>query len=531
MNLKDFLTSAVSKTPQKIFLFFENQEISFQSFADRVGQLARSFISLGISKGDRVSVMLPNCPEYLYTWFGLNHLGAVVVPINPVYKEREVTYIVQHSQSRAMIVPQALTDLARKVKRETPSLKEIISLGEKPDADCLFFSDLWSSRPENLPETPLTDDDLAMIVYTSGTTGSPKGVMLAHRTYTRIGSAFARVLGLSPSSRLLTPLPLFHVHAQVYSACAVLSAGSSLILLAGFSPEKIWDQTRHYRATHLNLVGGLTPLIWSQPRKPKDQENPVEIFFSGWMTRAYFEQFEKRFALKIINGYGLTECPNVLATSAGPERKIGSIGLPLSHFDPSLPLEVKLVDDEGTKVQPGETGEIWVRSPAVMLGYWKDPESTAQALKDGWLHTGDKARRDEEGFYYFVDRTKDLIRRKGENISSREVESILLSHPRIAEVAVIGVPSKEIGDEEVKAYIVLKAGASVAPEEIFSWCEERLARFKVPRYLEFRKALPKTPSARVQKYLLKKEREDLTQGCFDRKQTQAQATARVNSSS
>jgi crotonobetaine/carnitine-CoA ligase len=295
--------------------------------------------------------------------------------------------------------------------------------------------------------------------------------------------------------------------------------GATLILLSGFHPEKLWGQTRHYGATHLNLVGGLTPLIWNQPRKTDDRDNPVEIFFSGWLTRAYFEEFENRFGLKIINGYGLTECPNVLATPVGPERKIGSIGLPLSHFDPSLPMQVKLMDDDGREVQPGETGEIWARSPGFMLGYWKDPESTAQALKDGWLHTGDKARRDKEGFYYFVDRTKDLIRRKGENISSREVESILLSHPRIAEVAVIGVPSKEIGDEEVKAYIVLKPGGVASPEEIFSWCEEQLARFKVPRYLEFREALPKTPSARVQKYLLKKEREELTEGCFDRKKT------------
>jgi len=517
MNLMDFLTSSSSMEPEKVYLYFEDQKISFRAFEERLKRAARGFSSLGIIRGDRVSIMLPNCPEYLYAWFGLNFLGAVVVPVNPVYKEREASFIIGHSESKALIVPQALTELAGKMKGEISSLKEIISLGEKPDRDFISFRELISSGQQDLPTVPLKDEDLAMIVYTSGTTGIPKGVMLAHRTYTYIGRAFAKVLGLSPASRVLTPLPLFHVHAQIYSACATLAAGASLILLSSFNPEKIWDQARHYGATHLNLVGGLTPLIWNQPRKTEDHQNPVQVFFSGWMSKDYFRQFEERFDLKIINGYGLTECPNVLATPIGPERKIGSIGLPLSHFDPSTPMEVKLVDDDGKEVGLGQSGEIIVKSPGVMLGYWRDPESTSQALRHGWLYTGDKVRKDEDGFYYFVDRKKDIIRRKGENISSREVESILLSHPQVAEAAVIGVPSKEIGDEEVKAYVVLKPGGAVSPQEIFCWCEERLARFKVPRYLEYREALPKTLSARVQKYLLKKERENLTIGCYDRK--------------
>jgi len=517
MNLKDFLISSTALDPQKTYLYFEDQEISFSLLEERTRKAAQGFSSLGMAKGDRVAIMLPNCPEYLYAWFGLNALGAVAVPVNPVYKLREALYIVGHAEAKALIVPEGLMDIAGRIKKESPVLEKIISVGEKPGTDVLPFSELLVSNAGNLPEIPLGEEDLAMIVYTSGTTGIPKGVMLAQRTYTSIGRAFARVLRLSPTSRVLTPLPLFHVHAQFYSVCSTLAAGASLILQSSFQPEKLWEQTSFYGATHLNLVGGLTPLIWNQPRKADDLENPVQIYFSGWVPKDYFAQFEERFGVTIINGYGLTECPNVLATPAGPERKVGSIGLPLSHFDPSVPTEVKLMDEEGKEVPRGEPGEIWVRNPGVMQGYWRDPEGTAQALKDGWLHTGDKARKDEHGFYYFVDRKKDIIRRKGENISSREVESVLLSHPKVVEAAVIGVPGKEIGDEEVKAYVVLKAGEASSPQQIFKWCEEKMARFKVPRYLEFRPAFPKTPSARIQKHLLKEEKEDLTAGCFDRK--------------
>jgi len=517
MNLKDFISSAVSRNPQKAYLFFENQKIAFSLLEDKIKRTAQSFSSLGIAKGDRVAVMLPNCPEFLYAWFGLNCLGAAVVPLNPVYKEREASFIVQHSEAKMLLIPQQLAAMAKNIQKESPFLQKIISLEEKPGAGFISFPDLLSSSPSSPPDIPLSDDDMAMIVYTSGTTGTPKGVMLAHRTFTGIGRAFTKILCLTPESLILTPLPLFHVHAQVYSVGATLAAGASLVLLAGFSPEKIWDQARQYGVTHLNMVGGLTPLIWNQPRKKDDAENPVQYYFSGWVPKNYFQLFEERFGVTIINGYGLTECPNVLGTPAGPGRKIGSIGLPLSHFDPCLPTEVKLVDDFGQEVGSGVEGEIIVKSPGIMLGYWKDPEGTAQALQNGWLYTGDKGRKDEDGFYYFVDRKKDLIRRKGENISSREVESILLAHPQVAGAAVIGVPGKEIGDEEVKAYIVLKPGEPVSPQEIFEWCAERLARFKVPRYLEFRKFLPQTPSARVQKHLLKREKEDITEGSFDRK--------------
>jgi crotonobetaine/carnitine-CoA ligase len=515
MNLRDFIESKVAKNPSKPFLYFEEEVISYQVFDQKINQAANGFLEMGVKKKDRVCLMLSNRPEFLYAWFGLAKIGAVMVPINAGFKEKEAGYIVNHSEAVGLIVDGLLLPVARAIKRESPSLKWISSADPVNEEGVFPFLQSFQSMPQTLKSKEVQDEDMAQIAYTSGTTGFPKGVMHAHKDFTLAGEAFTLCAGIGPEDRLLTILPLFHVNAEYYSTMGALAAEASLILLPRFSASVFWDQAVKYQATEFNFIGAIGRILCARPQNEFRPEHQIKTAYGAPVTIDVYETFSKRFKIpNVIDGYGLTEVPRVCQNPIGGLIKMKSMGLPAKHPNPNLTFaEIKIVDEEGRELGPGVKGELAVRSPVMMSGYFKDEEKTWETIRDGWLYTGDYAYKDEDGYLYFVDRKKDIIRRKGENISATEVESVLLAHRKISEAAVIAVPS-ELGEDEVLAVIVLGENQSMTPEEVIEWCQGRLANFKVPRYVQFRSSLPKTPTERVAKYILKQEK-DLIESSHD----------------
>jgi len=515
VNIPQLLDESCRKNPSKTYLSFQDQRISCEVFRGKVHRAANWFVRLGIKKGDRVCVYLPNCPEFLYIWLGLSHMGGIIVPINARYKAKEAEYILRHSEGLALVgLPETL-EVVRDLLGDLPHLRYAISVGGPvPGLKTIDFSSFTEEDSEIKSPVTLNDDDISSIMYTSGTTGPPKGVLVTHLAYVSCGQGYTHWADITPADRLFTCLPLYHANAQYYSTMGSLAAGAGLVLVDGFSASRFWEQINFYQATIFNFIGAMLAILIKQPESVRDADNPIRLAYgTPALDQELQELVEKRFGLTILAGYALTECPFGTIQPLHGRRKPKSIGLPRYH--PDFENLIKIVDDQGVELPPGQAGEIVIKNPTVTPGYFKNPEETARIVKDGWLYTGDNAYRDQDGYFFFVDRKKDVIRRRGENISSLEIEAILQEHPKVLEAAVIGVPS-ELSDEEVKAYIVSKDGQTIEPLEIFKWCEDRLARFKLPRFLEFRSSLPKTPTFRVEKFRLRQEKEDLTEGCVDR---------------
>jgi crotonobetaine/carnitine-CoA ligase len=520
MNIRELLEKQSEKYPDKIFLYFENEKVTYQSFDLHVNRVASGLRKMGIRKGDMLAIMLPNSPEFLYVWMGLSKIGAVEVPININFTEPEVKYILQHSEASGIVIHQDYYSILERIKKdELPNLKNVVFHGsETSPPGTIPFMNLLEEKSEPL-KVPIFDDDPAVCIYTSGTTDRPKGVLNSHKNWVLTGEAYAFTVGITPNDRVMTPNPLFHANAQVYPTMGSLAAGASLILLRRFSSSQILEQARHYQSSKLVLVQAVTPWVWSRPPKEDDGDNPIKTMVAGNVPTEIYYDFEKRFQLKIQTIYSLTEAVfAIMGPREGTQpRKPGGIGVPMDHPNSLIKNEVKIVDDSSTEVPRGKQGEIVIKNPATMIGYIKDPERTDETKRDGWIHTGDIGYQDEDGYFFFVGRKKEVIRRRGELISPTEIESVINSHPSVQESAVLGVPSSlGSGEEEVKAYVRLKSDEAVAPQELLIWCKGRLADFKVPRFVEFRTDFPRSAIGRIQKNLLKVEKQDLTEGCYDR---------------
>jgi len=515
MNIPELLDRSCQRSPNKTYLLFQNQEIPYQSFRQNICRAANWFTRLGIRKGDRICVYLPNCPEFLYIWLGLSHIGGVLVPINVNYKEKEAGYILRHSECVAVVGSSETLNVVESLRPNLPDLKYAISIGNKVNnGGTLDFASFSEEKPELMSFTSVSEDDVSSIMYTSGTTGPPKGVLVTHRAYVYGGQGYTYWADITDTDRLFTCLPLYHANAQYYSTMGSLAAGASLVLVDRFSASRFWDQIRDCGATIFNFIGAMLVILMKQPESSQDRQHQIRLAYGTPALEPELQEYiEKRFGMIVLAGYALTECIFGTIQPLDGVRKPKSIGLPRYH--PDFKNDIRVVDEQDREVPAGEVGELVIKNPTVTPGYFRDPEETRKVLKNGWLHTGDNAYQDEDGYFYFVDRKKDVIRRRGENMSSLEIEEVLNAHPKILETAVIGIPSG-LSDEEIKAYVIVKPEHVVEPQEIFEWCEQRLARFKVPRFLEFRESLPKTPTHRVEKYKLRQEKKDLTEGCVDR---------------
>ncbi len=533
LSLGEFLEGAVSRNAGKVFLRIVGQEITYGQFYARVRQAAGMFRDLGIDRGDRVCLFLPNVPEFHYCWFGLSLLGAISVPVNVAYRRDEAAYIFANAGATAVVSHHTLLDVAEAAAEISPSVKHKLVVTTPLESEVPGPEDSrmppaaiengWlefgatMADAEEVSDLPLVDPgEISMLVYTSGTTGNPKGVQVTHLMYVAAGQGFAHWTEASPEDRFFTCLPFFHANAQYYSTMGCLAAGATLVVAERFSASRFWDQVREADATVVNFIGMMMPVLAKQPESDMDRQNNVRLFYgSPAFSPEFLQAFQERFNTDIIVGFGMTETCYGAIEKIGQERRPNSSGQPRLHPDRGFVNRIRIVDDDAKPVQNGQPGEITISNPAVMPGYWRNQEQTDLALRDGWLHTGDLGWQDEDGFLYFVDRKKDVIRRRGENISSQEVEDVIKRHPTVLDCAVIAVPS-ELGEDDVKAYVTPRPPAAVDEETIVRWCAENLAYFKVPRYIEVRDELPRTPSLRVRKDLLRQEREDLISGSFDR---------------
>ena len=496
--------------PDKVYLYFKDQEITYRELAAKANSVANKLLELGVQKGDRLALSLKNCPEFLYAWLAVNKIGAIAVPFNSMLKADETAFILNNSGCIALIAEnEFLAPVILPALQKCPSVKWVAARGNPDSPGVLNFSD-FLNNPSPVKTIHWDDEELAAIIYTSGTTGNPKGVMCPHRLFSLNGEAFAQWFKLTPEDRLFTLLPLYHVNALNTSTMGSLARGASLILLDGFNPETFWLDIARYKATIFNYLGSMLPVLMKRPITPEERNHHLRLAIGAQADPDLIETYEKRWGVVLIELYGMTE----IGGTVNPldRRKKGSCGVPFYEKT------VKIVDDKGEELPPYQVGEIIMTSQGSSTGYWQNPEETAKTYRDGWVYSGDLGYMDEEGYLFFAGRKKDIVRRSGENISAMEVENAVMSHPGVMIAAVLPVPDP-IRDEEVKVYVVLKQGEtpeSVPPEDIIRWCEEKLAKFKVPRYIEYRDSLPRTETQKIAKAVLKSEKTDLTAGTWDR---------------
>ena len=513
-TLNEMLQSRVKQHPQKLALTFKDSQWSYAGFHREVDRIANGFIRIGVKRGDRIAFVLPNCAEFLFAVFAVTKIGAVFVPLNPQYTAEEVEYVLQHSEASVVITSPELLPQIDAVRDKLPNLKRVIVTGESASATSLSWKDFLFGAAGHDSNIAIDPEDLASITYTSGTTDRPKGVMLSQYAYAFAPRMRAQGLGWNENDRVLCVLPLFHVNALCHTCIAMLSVGGSIVLTEKFSASRFWTEVREYSITTSSIMRTIPQILLSLPERSDDGDNPLRLVVT-LLSPEMHVRFEERFKLQAVPSYSLTEdILSVIGPADMPREKLGSCGVPLA---PEVHT-VAIHDEIGRALPPGKAGEIVKRSPTVMQGYYKNPEASAKALKDGWLYTGDLGYLDQDGYLYFVDRVKDMVRRGDENISSEEVERVLNSHPQVAESAVIAVPDP-IRGEEVKAYIVLKSpdtAETVRPEKIWEYCKRHLSAYKLPRYLEYRGELPKTPSSKVQKNILRDESKQASSKVFDR---------------
>lgn len=497
LTIPEAFAAVAARRPDHPFLVWNETEIAYAEARERIARTAAGFARLGVGPGDRVACYLGNCPEFLWAWFAVNTLGATLVPINTGFRVEEAAYPVEHSGARFLVTGAAGFEVAREVSRRSARLVQLVVVGDGEWDGGIGFAELLKNPPLQL-EGQATPETIATFIYTSGTTGRPKAVMQPHRNYALTGEGFRTWLELGPGDRLMTPLPLFHINAQAYSTVGAIAAGATLVLLERFSASRFWTDARRSGATQANLIGSMLAILAKAPPSPDDRAHRLRLVYAAPVPRDLFEPVERRFGVTLLEGYALSECTFGTILPLHGLRKPGSMGLPRELPARGIRNEVRVVAPNGRECVPGEVGEIVIRNSVMMAGYHDDSKATAQAVRDGWLWTGDMGYRDADGYFYFVDRRKDVIRRRGENVSSREVETVLDAHPAVLESAVIGIPSS-LSEDDVVAVVVRRAGATVTEIDLLAWCTERLARFKVPVRVLFRETLPKTPTARVQK--------------------------------
>ncbi|HVF76398.1 MAG TPA: AMP-binding protein [Acidimicrobiales bacterium] len=470
-----FFRAAVAAVPDKPWLFADAGEWTYAEAQHAVERGAAALRELGVRAGDRVLTTSANTAEYLFAWLALMEVGAVQVPVNPASTPAELAGFV------AQVAP------ALVVTDPTLSFE---------GTRTAMVHDLFQAEADGRGPASVDPDDVAVMIPTSGTTGRSKLVMQTHRAYVMAGEGFPHWLRLTADDRLAVVLPLFHINAPAYSALGSVAARAQLALLPRFSTSGFLDDVRRVGATQFNAIGAMLELLMRRPAKDDDADNPLRRCYAGPApTSERHIDIETRFGFEIVGGYGMSETPYGMVWPHGA-RPYGSLGAPRQHPELGDVNEARVAAD----------GELELRNPAVMRGYYGMPEETAAAFTDdGWLRTGDLVRTDDDGMYWFLGRKKDVIRRRGENLSPLEVEQALQRHPHVALAAVVAVPS-DLSEDDVKAFVVPVAGVALDVADVHAFAAVALARFKVPRYFEVVDELPQTPTGRVAKHRLPTER-------------------------
>ena len=522
LDIPDVLLPAIlEKTaaayPDNPAVIFHDRTILYREIQERTASLAAGLAGIGVRKGERVAIMLPNCPQYIEAFYAILKIGGIVVNTNPMYVERELERQLRDAGAETILALRDFFPRLRAVQERTP-LKNII-LTDLDDAFTPRFGPGLKNDPGTseyagllqkgsrlpLPNVPCDPEEVALLQYTGGTTGVSKGAMLTHRNL--IANVLQSVTwdrhAQKGGERMLTVLPFFHTYGITSCINASIYQAATIILLLRFEIHEVLDAIDRYQPTRMAGVPTMYIALASHPRIRESGISSIKVFSCGSapFPMEAFKKFEELTAGKISEGYGLTEAsPLAIANPPFGRRKAGSIGIPRPATD------AKIVDLEtGEKIlPPGVEGELCLRGPQVMKGYWNRPAETAQTLRGGWLYTGDIARMDEDGYFFLVDRKKDMIICGGYNVYPRDVEEVLYQNPKIQEACVLGAPDPYRG-ETVKAFVVLKEGQESRAEEIIEFCRQNLARYKVPTLVEFRRELPKSHVGKILRKTLREE--------------------------
>jgi crotonobetaine/carnitine-CoA ligase len=481
-TIPQLLVDAATRDADGVWLIGEGVEFTFAEAAATVGGGAAHLADRGIEPGDLVVLTARTTPQYLLAWLAVVSLGAIAVPTNPGSAPAELNGLLEQTEPRLVI-----TDAELRVRFDLSG------------AGVLDIDDLSGLRGV-VPTERARSDEVAVLIPTSGTTGRSKLVMQTHRAYVMAGEGFPYWMELTSADRLMTSLPLFHVNAPAYSALGSLACGAGLALLPHFSASGFLDSARRYGATEFNAIGAMLEILMRQPERDDDADNPLRLCYTGPAPdRQRHLEIEERFGLRIVCGYAMSESPYGLIWPHG-SRLYGTLGTVRQHPTLGVVNEARVVDDDGQPVAAGEPGELLLRNPTVTPGYWQMPDETAAAITaEGWLHTGDMVTGDGNGVYTFLARKKEVLRRRGENLSPIEVEAVIQAHPSVVECAVVGVAS-DLSEEEIKAFVISDGPADFTA--LHAWAAERLTRFKVPRYWQQIDALPRTPTQRIAKHRL-----------------------------
>jgi long-chain acyl-CoA synthetase len=529
ITLGTMLAQTAQKFPDHTALLFYGTKITYAGLDRLATRFANALTGLGVKKADRVALMMPNIPQMIIAYYGTLKIGSIAVATNPLYHEHELEVQLKDSGAETLVAVDMFYPVIARVLPKT-GVKKLILCGIKDylpfPLNLLYpikariekqwvsvkrlppihdFLSLLDKAPATPVKAAVSPSDIAILQYTGGTTGTPKGAILTHRNLV-VNAVHNRAwltVRKEGEERVLAVIPFFHVYGMTTAMNLGVLIGAELILLPKFHTREVLEFINKYRPTIFPGIQAMYLAIGNYPKIHKYDLTSIKAAISGAgpLMREVQERFEHLTKARIAEGYGLSEASPV--THCNPlfgKRKIGSIGVPFPD------VEAKIVDIEtGDKEMPvGETGELVVKGPQVMKGYWNKPQETAAALRGGWLHTGDIARMDEEGYFFIVDRIKDMIKTVGENVYPREVEEVLFTHPKVKDVVVVGIP-EEFKGEKIKAYVVLKEGMTASADELIRYCHEQLSKFKVPKEVEFREQLPKTLVGKVLRRVLRDE--------------------------
>jgi long-chain acyl-CoA synthetase len=487
MNLATILTDSAARDPDRVAVKLDDAEVSYGLLDGATQLMAGVLAEKGITRGDRVGIMLPNVPYFAVCYYGALRAGAIVVPMNVLLKRREVEFYARDPEAKLLLAWHGFAEDAQAGAQDAGVDCVLVAPGE-------FEQMLGGTQPK--PEMADTEDsDTAVILYTSGTTGTPKGAELTHAGLARNCEVSRGLFDLGAEAVTLGALPLFHAFGQTCGLNATIAGGGTLTLIPRFDPGKALEIIERDRVTVFEGVPTMYNAMLHHPEADKYDTSTLEVCASGGaaMPVEVMHGFEEKFGCKVLEGYGLSETSPVASFNhPDRDRKAGSIGTPIEG------VEMKVIDDDGNDLPTGEVGEIVIRGHNVMKGYWHRPDATAEAIRDGWFHTGDLAKVDEDGYFFIVDRKKDMIIRGGYNVYPREIEEVLYEHPAVREVAVVGVPHDELG-EEVGAAVALKEGSKVTPEELREHVKSQVAAYKYPRLVWVVQDLPKGPTGKILK--------------------------------
>lgn len=504
LNLVETVRQQAFEQPEKIAYHFVGKDTSYGEFEQTVGRFAAALQNLGVQKGDHVAFLLGNTPHYLISLYATMRIGATAIPVNPIYTADEISYILKNGDVKTVIALDLLLPLVEAGVHGLPQVENYIicettpdvgdkvaALSEAAQQKTMLFMQLLATTQTSVEPVAVEDDDTAIILYTSGTTGHPKGAMLTHKNLYSNARDIGHYLQMTAEDRVVATLPVFHVFALTVVVNAPLMKGATILLAPRFSPAEIFELAAAQKPTIFAGVPTMFNFLYQYDAGDVSAFSTLRLAISGGASLpvSLLYSFEEKFNVRVSEGYGLSEAsPVTCFNPIDRERKAGSIGPSIVN------VENKVVDIDGNELPVGEVGELIVRGPNVMKGYYKMPEETAVAIRDGWLYTGDLAKQDEEGYFFIVDRKKDTIIVGGFNVYPREVEEVLYAHPNVVEAAVVGSPDSDFG-EAVHAYVVLKE--AITAEELRAYCAEHIVKYKVPSVIEILDELPKNTTGKI----------------------------------